>query len=175
MKPLTLNFSSEKQASARKVSLVLAAILAMILLNLLFQYHDITQKINTLETSQTFNEPTIKAPALTEAEIKEQAIANKTLRQLNIPWHSLLTTLEQVQMQHPQIKLVSLQPNPNKNTLILSAEASHFAAMMTYVESLKQQKTLQQVTLVNQAALENDSEGQASKTLAFTLQAEWSF
>lgn len=175
MKPLALNFSPRKQANVRKMTMLLAAVLALILLRLLLHYHDITQKINALETQQVSDQPAIQVPALTEAEIKEQALANKTLRQLNIPWHSLLTTLEQVQTQHPQIKLVSVQPNPNKNALILSAEASNFAAMMAYVESLKQQKTLQQVTLLNQNAVENDNEGQAHKALAFTLHAEWPF
>lgn len=172
MKSLNLNFSSHKQANMRKITALIVAGLMLILVSLLFKHHDITKKIDDLAASQpNVNLAVSKQPAFSEDEIKAQTMATNTLRQLNIPWHALLTTLEQVQTQHPQIKLTSVQPNPIKNDIILSGEANNVAAMMAYVETLKQQHSLQEATLMNQSVIE----GETQKTLAFTLHAEWKF
>jgi Tfp pilus assembly protein PilN len=98
----------------------------------------------------------------------DQATAvNAAVMQLNLPWRDLHEAVEQG--TPATIALLSLDPDPAKRTLRILAEARDSAAMLAYVEQLKQQPFFVGAVLVKHEVAEQDP----ARPLRFQIDVQW--
>lgn len=104
-----------------------------------------------------------RQPARTE--YVEVGRANALLRSLNVPWEDLFRAIEASARE--EVALLQLQPDPQKGTVKITAEASDFAAVVAYSDTLSRREPIASVMLQSH---EQDARG---KSLRFTLVARW--
>ncbi|QVL45260.1 MAG: hypothetical protein KFB94_08360 [Methylophilaceae bacterium] len=114
------------------------------------------------------------APVALEAKAKEPAlnhtqtqILNAMIKELNAPWDVLLTALET--MQNPDIALINILPNHQKQQLDLIGEARNIPAMLRYIESLEALEMLDHVTLQKHQV----NETHPYQPVEFAIVARW--
>lgn len=88
-------------------------------------------------------------------------------RRLATPWDRLFRALET--FRHENVALLSAEPDSTNGTVRISAEAKDAAAMLTYVEELRESGLLSNVTLnTHQVMLDNPF-----KPVRFSLSGQW--
>ena len=83
------------------------------------------------------------------------------MRVLAMPWDGLFEAIEST--QNKDVTLLSLEPNPKKQQLLLTGEAKNLQIALQYVAQLQKQPVLSQLFLQKH----NVEEGDVSKTRAF--------
>lgn len=110
-----------------------------------------------------------RAPArrieASRGEALEVGRANALLRSLDVPWDDLFRAIEA--SAHEEIALLQLQPDPQKATVRITAEAKDFAALVAYSAELARRKPIGGVLLQSH---EQDPRG---TSVRFTLVARW--
>lgn len=109
-------------------------------------------------------------PRLSDAEVHSLQLAHETQKALNIPWQPMLSALEKAQSVSPEIRLLSVQPNPSKGEININGIVSSFNALSQYIEALKAQPEF------GDAVLNNQHWGEApvgQEKLGFTLTVTW--
>ncbi len=102
---------------------------------------------------------------------REQALevqhANQVLRELSLPWDTLFRAVEASAGEH--VALLSMAPDLKKGTVVISAEAKTFDAMLEYVRQLGKREVFGSVLLQNHQVQHADPE----KPVRFSLVAVW--
>lgn len=99
------------------------------------------------------------ASELREAHVLEAA--------LNRRWSELFQAIEQV--KNADIALLSLEPDADKGSLLVTAEARNYDAMLAYLQRLEQTSVLRNALLVQH----NVQQKVAERPIRFTLSAIW--
>lgn len=97
----------------------------------------------------------------------ELAAARDTLHRLSIPWDALFRALEEAQTD--RVALLSIEPDAGNGTVALTGEAKDYFAVLSYVATLEQQKSLGRVHLVRHETRLNEPR----RPVAFTISASW--
>ena len=97
----------------------------------------------------------------------ELTAARDTLRRLSVPWDTLFNALEAAQSERAW--LLSIEPDAQNGTVMLTGEARDYLAALSYVANLEQQKTLSSVYLAKHETRQNDPQ----RPLAFVVSASW--
>lgn len=168
MKTLQLNFSDAKQRQRQQSNLVIEALLALIAIAMMIEYSRIDNQIITLEESiaTAQGRKPVKQAKPTENDLRKLKTAAVMQNKLNFPWHELLAALETVKEQAKKVSLLTIQPNPAKNEVLITAQSPDLKAMLAFVSLLEKQSVFENVLLLNQRHAE-------SSGLVFTLKMRW--
>ena len=115
-------------------------------------------------------------PARSTPDLERKISAtHQTLRALNMPWEPMLSALQQSQQENPNIKLLSIQPKPEKGEVLIAGVAPEFDALVKYLNSLRQQPGLGDAVLLNQHWEKNVGAENAvgQDVLMFNLAVMW--
>lgn len=94
-------------------------------------------------------------------------VINAAIQQLNLPWRDVLDAVESATPDH--IALISLEPDARHSSIKITAGASSGDEMIAYIQELKQQDTLLNVTLLHHEINAQD----ANHPVRFQLVANW--
>ena len=111
-------------------------------------------------------QPTIKQASIAIAPEKIKAL-QETVHILAMPWDSLFEAIEI--SENKDVTLISLEPNPKKQQLLLTGEAKNLQIALQYVMQLQKQAVLSQVFLQKHSV----DESNVSKPVRFSVQAQW--
>lgn len=106
-------------------------------------------------------------PAVTIPAAQAEAI-NSAILQLNLPWPALRDALETA--TPATVALLSLEPDPRRHSLKITAETKDAPAMIAYVAQLKRQPLFGDVVLLRHEINELDP----NRPVRFELDAPWS-
>jgi hypothetical protein len=169
MPNLDLNFAQP----CRRFNPTLMWILTILFLafagTLLYQQQSLTQQIEAHKASTA--SPIAKSMAAPSPPLMHSiALAHETQHSLNLAWLPMLKNLEQTQQANPEIKLLSLQPNPSKSEIVITGQTAKFDDLVQYQNSLHKQG-LGEAVLLNQRSDVLDTG--AKSTISFTLALGW--
>jgi Fimbrial assembly protein (PilN) len=111
-------------------------------------------------------QPTVKQTNVAIAPEKLREL-QETVNVLAMPWDSLFEAIENT--QNKDVTLLSLEPNPKKQQLMLTGEAKNLQIALQYVAQLQKQSVLSQVFLQKHSV----DESNVSKPVRFTVQTQW--
>ncbi len=175
MPNLALDFVKPAPRYSMLVMTSLLSVLALTAIVLVLQQRQWAGEINEKNSQANLAGKTTMSAGAVQNEALGIKYAHQVQQALNQPWHSLLNALEQAQKDNNGIKLLSIQPKPERRQVLLGGQANEFDALMQYLESLRKQPGLGEVVLLNQhweeSAASEDS-GQA-EMLIFNLSAIW--
>ena len=95
------------------------------------------------------------------------AAASDAARKLALPWSALFRALETSRTD--RVALLAIEPDAEKRTVLLSAEAKDYAAALAYVGNLARQDTLANVYLSHHEL----KQAAGQRVLAITVSALW--
>ena len=98
----------------------------------------------------------------------QAAAVNAAVLQLNTPWQALRDAIGAA--TPATIALLTLEPDPRRRSMRITAEAKTSDDMIAYVEQLKQQEMFGTVALVRHEISELDP----NRPIRFQLDAQWS-
>jgi len=104
------------------------------------------------------------AQAIPEAQAKA---VNSAILQLNLPWRDMQDAVGAA--TPPTVALLSLEPDPRKRLLKITAEARNSDDMIGYIELLKQQEFFTGAALARHEINELD----ANRPIRFQVEAQW--
>ena len=105
--------------------------------------------------------------AAAEPRAEELAGARTTIRRLSTPWDGLFRALEFSNLEN--VALLSIEPSPDTGSVVITAEAKDYLAMLSYVATLSSWKTLTNVRL----AKHEIRLAEPQRPVAFTVTARW--
>ena len=113
------------------------------------RYRDVRQELGRLDAQAGLVLPGgSKARALPKERLDEQAKnAEAVVRQLTLPWGSLIGAIEQAATR--DVAILQLQPDAEQRVLRLTAEARNRDAMFEYLKRLAAARELTNVVLVS--------------------------
>lgn len=100
-----------------------------------------------------------------QAEFAQVGRANAVLRSLNVPWEDLFRAVEA--SANGDVALLQLQPDAQKGTVRITAEATDYAALVAYAGELSRHEPIAAVML------QSHEQDARSRSLRFTLVARW--
>ena len=107
-----------------------------------------------------------KVRALSKERLEEEAkSAEAVVRQLTVPWASLLQAIEQAAMR--DVAILQLQPDAETRSLKLIAEARQREAMFEYLRRLGAARGLSEVHIVSHQVQRDDPQ----RPIQFSVQA----
>ena len=106
------------------------------------------------------------APVVTAADSRIDAI-NVAISDLNLPWQTLFSSLEQVKPKN--VALLGLEPNPGKHVLRIFAETKQAEDMLEFVRLIRQQPQFTDAVLVKHEVYMQDP----NRPLRFSVEASW--
>ena len=106
----------------------------------------------------------VARPALPDAQI---AAINRAVVQLNLPWQALFQSLEQARPAN--VALLTLDPNGEKRTLRILAEAKTPEDMLDFVRLLRERPQFADAVLTKHEIYTQDP----NRPLRFTVDAIW--
>jgi Tfp pilus assembly protein PilN len=109
-------------------------------------------------------EPKASEPVMSIAQTQ---LLTSVIAQLNVPWSELLTALEA--MKNPNVALLSVLPNPQKQQLELIGEARNIPALLSYLGALEDLTMLDHVTLQKHTV----NESHPYQPVEFVIVARW--
>jgi hypothetical protein len=114
--------------------------------------------------------PAAVVPASARLQVGEvqAAAVNAAVLQLNLPWRALYDAIGAATPK--TIALLSLEPDPRRRSMKITAEAKNSDDMIAYIEQLKQQEMFSAVALLRHEISEVDP----NRPLRFQLDAQWS-
>jgi hypothetical protein len=134
---------------------------------LLGRYRDLQQQLAGLQTESGLVAPDARAgrPIPKERIEEESRSAEAVVRQLTLPWATLIATIEQAATR--DVAILQLQPDADQRVLRLMAEARNRDAMFEYVRRLGSAKGLGEVHIVNHQVQREDPQ----RPIHFSVQA----
>ena len=102
------------------------------------------------------------------SEAEAIAGARAVVTHLTGPWETLFRTLEAIEA--PEVALLAIAPDTQKNKIRVYAEAKNLAAMLSYYSALEQSRAFDDVVLVEHEIQHNDPQ----RPVRFSITAEWS-
>lgn len=106
--------------------------------------------------------------ALRPAPPEEMQFARETIARLAMPWDRLFAALEFAQSD--RVSLLSVEPDAERGTVIVTGEAKDYLAALSYVGTLSNAKGLSRVHLVRHETKPSDPR----RSVLFTISAQWS-
>lgn len=175
MPPLDLNFAQPCRRFNLSLMLMLAIMLAIIAAFLVYQHQSIAQQITAKSNTRSTGSLTTVEVAPSATLLHSIALAHETQHALNRSWMLMLNTLEQVQIANPEVKLLSIQPNPGKSEIIITGQTAKFDDLVQYQNSLHNQVGLGEAVLLNQRTdvLETNDARTPKSLIGFTLAVGW--
>jgi len=130
-------------------------------------YHTLRLKLERLETAGGLVAGERRPQrAIPRERIEEEAKnAEAVVRQLALPWASLVETVEQASTR--DVALLQLQPDAQQRLLRLTAEARHQEAMLEYLRRLVSASLLADVHVVSHQVQQEDPQ----RPIQFAVQA----
>jgi hypothetical protein len=134
---------------------------------LLGRYRDAREDLAQLEATSALIAPQRRPPrALPRERLAEETrSAEAVVRQLTVPWASLVQAIEEAATR--DVALLQLQPDAESRSLKLTAEARHPEAMFEYLHRLGAGRGLDEVHLVSHHMLDTE----AQRPIQFSVQA----
>ncbi len=114
--------------------------------------------------SPVIEKPSIEAPILNRDQVQ---ILTDMINQLNVPWNHLFNALDA--LKDPNVALISIIPNYQRQQLELIGEARNIPAMLAYIESLEALPMLEHVTLQKHQV----NEAHPYQPVEFIILARW--
>ncbi len=157
MKPARLHL--DYIATARQVAwlgVLLLAISLAVAGELLLRYRDAQLELTRLQTTAGLvGLPQRPAPGASRERLDEEVRnAEAVVRQLALPWGTLVQAIEQAATR--DVALLQMQPDADSRLLKLTAEARHREAMFDYVRRLGAAKGLTGVHVVSHQVQHDD-------------------
>lgn len=115
---------------------------------------------------QKQRKPAIKQ-ALVSIQPEQLKQLQETINTLTIPWNALFEAIEQ--SDYKDIALVSLEPNSQKQQVVMTGEAKNLQVALAYIAQLENQPVLSQVFLQKHSI----DEANTSKPVSFAVIAKW--
>lgn len=106
-------------------------------------------------------------PTAPPINAEEYEFARATVRRLSTPWTRLFQALEAAQID--RIALLAVEPDAESGTVSLSGEAKDYLAVLSYVTTLEEQRSLQRVHLARHELRQSARE----RSVSFTITAAW--
>lgn len=176
MPTLDINFAQPCRRFNQQLMLLLAILLTVFLGALLHQQQSLTQQIAAKTYANKLNNTTKPEATSSPTLLHSIALAHETQHALNLAWLPLLKELEQVQQANPEIKLLSIQPNPSKADIVITGQTAKFDDLVQYQNSLHT-NGLGEAVLVNQRTdvLNNNAGDQntSKQIIGFTIAVGW--
>jgi hypothetical protein len=131
------------------------------------RYRDVRQELGRLEAQAGLVLPGGQATrALPKERLDEQAKnAEAVVRQLTLPWASLIGAIEQAATR--DVAILQLQPDAEQRVLRLTAEARNRDAMFEYLKRLGGARELANVVLVSHQVQKDEPQ----QPIQFSVQA----
>ena len=166
MRALHLEYLSEG-ARSRFIVIALALFAAAFASDSVLRYRSLMEELQEMRTaaarSPVERRKHVPAPAFSPDEL---AMARDTARRLSVPWNSLFQGLEAARTD--RVTLLSIEPDAESRTLVLSAEAKDYAAALAYVGNLAEQPGFARVHLSRHEARPG-----SERPIAFSVSASW--
>lgn len=176
MPTLDINFAQPCRRFNQRLMLLLAILLTGFAGALFYQQHSLTQQIAAKTRTNTLNNAKKPEAAPSPTLLHSIALAHETQHALNLSWLPLLKVLEQVQQANPEIKLLSIQPNPSKADIVITGQTAKFDDLVKYQNSLHT-NGLGEAVLINQRTDVLDTNAGDLNTpkqmIGFTLAVGW--
>jgi hypothetical protein len=162
---LELDYIATAHRSQVAGLLLLAAAIAVA--GFLFERHrDVRQVLDRIEARQGMLSERRPVRAAPREKLDEEAkSAEAVLRQLALPWASIIETVEDAASD--DVAILQLQPDAQARQLRLGAEARTQEAMLEYLRKLTLAKGLGDVHIVNHQVQLDDPQ----RPIQFTVQA----
>lgn len=129
------------------------------------EYTGFAAKLAEINQQQQQMLPTKQAPASIPPEQLKQL--QQTVNTLAIPWNALFEAIEQSDQK--DIAILSIEPNRQKQHVVIIGEAKNLQAALDYIQQLEQQAVLAQVFLQKHSIDETN----VSKPVSFTVFSKW--
>jgi hypothetical protein len=129
------------------------------------EYLGFEAKLAEINQQQQRKLPIKQAPVSIQPEQLKQL--QETVNTLAIPWNALFEAIEQSDQK--DIALLSLEPNSQKQQVVIIGEAKNLQVALAYIAQLENQPALSQVFLQKHSI----DEANASKPVSFTVLAKW--
>lgn len=151
----------------RWIGLLLLAVALTIGGDLALRLQDARTELNRLDTTQSLlNLDRAPVKPVPVERLDEHVKASETVvRQLTLPWATLIETLESASTK--DVAVMQVQPEALQGQLRVTAEARNQDAMWQYLDNLASAKTLANVHLLNHQVQVDDPQ----KPLQFSVQA----
>ena len=128
-------------------------------------YIDLEKKLAEINQQQQQKLPIKQAVVSIQPEQLKQL--QETVNALAIPWNGLFEAIEQSDQK--DIALLSLEPNSQKQQIVITGEAKNLQIALAYIAQLEEQPALSQVFLQKHSI----DEANASKPVSFSVFAKW--
>ena len=130
------------------------------------RYRDARVEVARLETQSGLIAPERPMKPIPKEKLAEETrSAEAVVRQLTLPWASLIGTIEQAATR--EVAILQLQPDAEQRVLRLPAEARSREAMFDYLRRLSQARGLAEVHLVSHQVQRDDPQ----QPIQFAVQA----
>jgi hypothetical protein len=168
MKPrrVELDYIAPPRRSAWLGALVLALSLA-VAAQLVVRYRDARLELARLEATASLIGPERRPPRAVPKERLDEEVksAEAVVRQLTVPWGSLVQAIEQAATR--EVAVLQLQPDAESRSVRLTAEARNAEAMFEYLRRLAAAKGIADAHLVSHQVQREDPQ----RPVQFTVQA----
>jgi hypothetical protein len=156
-----------------RLALALAALVLAASLGL--RYQQLQSQLAAQQVAALHSNIAPKAPVSNPQLDETLAFAWATQQNLNFPWMHMLSSLEAVKAQHPNIELLSVTPNKTKSDIMLAGEAKSFGDITQLLNALKANPAFGDAVLVNQHLVEEVNAGRQKGDLiyVFSLKLNW--
>jgi hypothetical protein len=147
--------------------LLLLAVALALAGELVLRYRDVQLDLARLDAAAGLLSPERRpARALPKERLDEETkSAEAVVRELTLPWGSLIRTLEEAATR--EVAILQLQPDAHQRVLKLTAEARNREAMFEYVRRLGAATTLDAPHLVSHQVQRDDPQ----RPIQFSVQA----
>lgn len=171
---LDINFAQPCRRFNPSFMLSLAILFIVLAGALLYQQQLLTQQIAAKTHANTINNTAKPEAAPSPTLLHSIVLAHETQHALNLAWLPLFKMLEQAQQANPEIKLLSIQPNPSKADIVITGQTAKFDDLVQYQNSLHTYG-LGEAVLLNQRTdiLDTGTGNSAKQAISFTLAAGW--
>jgi hypothetical protein len=174
MRPLDLDYVPPPAwANRAGLTILLAAVLVAGGMPVLYVYYAdqkeaLQARHRQLQRSQqsVAGNNSLSGAAMQEAQARIRR-ANEVIGQLDLPWGSLFEAVEGA--GHETVALLGIQPDAQKRTVSLAAEARDMSSAVAYVKRLGREAILSETHIVNHQVQDQDPD----KPLRFSVQAVW--
>jgi hypothetical protein len=129
------------------------------------EYLGLAAKLAEINLQQQKKLPVKQAPVSIQPEQLKQL--QETVNALAIPWNALFEAIEQSDQK--DIALLSLEPNSQKQQVVITGEAKNLQVALAYIAQLESQPAFSQVFLQKHSIDETN----VSKPVSFTVFAKW--
>lgn len=167
MKALSLNFSRQRLRKQRRrdgIMLVLSAVLIMVVLTesrQLQQQHSATMVESRPEHTRSQIELLLSEP-------RQQRQLQIMVQSLNLPWYELLSTLESIKQEHPEVFLTAILPDVTNQQIMLRGQAKTLDSLLAFVDALNKTETFSSALPLNQQQIIPKADG-----MLFSLKLGW--